>query len=107
VKINRSANVVSTCGFLKHLTSANVISTGGLLKKTVCGLVSTGGCKTTASEKVDFYWPLALAALKNASANSSRITTIELLCTSGCWHDIYYRLDPTNGLLFIWSWFSL
>jgi hypothetical protein len=36
-----------------------------------------------ASEKVDFYWPLALAALKNASANSSNTATIELLCTSG------------------------
>jgi hypothetical protein len=33
-------------------------------------------------KKADFYWPLALAALKNASANSSRTATIELLCTS-------------------------
>jgi hypothetical protein len=33
-------------------------------------------------KKVDFYWPLALVALKNASANSSRTATIELLCTS-------------------------
>jgi hypothetical protein len=33
-------------------------------------------------KKADFYWPLALAALKNASANSSRTDTIELLCTS-------------------------
>jgi hypothetical protein len=34
-------------------------------------------------KKAEFYWPLALAALKNASANSSRTATIELLCTSG------------------------
>jgi hypothetical protein len=33
-------------------------------------------------KKDDFYWPLAFAALKNASANSSRTATIELLCTS-------------------------
>jgi hypothetical protein len=31
----------------------------------------------------DFHWPLVLAALKNASANSSRTVTIEPLCTSG------------------------
>jgi hypothetical protein len=30
-----------------------------------------------------FHWPLALAALKNASENSFRTVTIELLCTSG------------------------
>jgi hypothetical protein len=34
-------------------------------------------------KNADFYWPLALAALKNASANSSRTAAIELLCTSG------------------------
>jgi hypothetical protein len=56
--------------FLKQPVSDNVIS--------------TGGCKTAASENVDFYLPQALAALKNASANSSRTATIELLCTSGC-----------------------
>jgi hypothetical protein len=39
--------------------------------------------KEPPGEKADFYWPLALAALKNASANSSRTATIELLCTSG------------------------
>jgi hypothetical protein len=33
-------------------------------------------------KKTDFCWPLALAALKNASANSSRTATIELLYTS-------------------------
>ena len=33
-------------------------------------------------KNADFYWPLALAALKNASANSSRTATIELLCTT-------------------------
>jgi hypothetical protein len=33
-------------------------------------------------KKADFYWPLELAALKNASANSSMTATIELLCTS-------------------------
>jgi hypothetical protein len=36
----------------------------------------------TASENPDFYWPLVLAALKNASANRSRTATIEFLCTS-------------------------
>jgi hypothetical protein len=38
--------------------------------------------KQPPMKKVDFYWPLVLAALKNASANSSRTATIELLCTS-------------------------
>jgi hypothetical protein len=37
-------------------------------------------------KKVDFYWPLALAALKNASANSSRTATIELPYTSDRWN---------------------
>jgi hypothetical protein len=36
-------------------------------------------------KKANFYWPVALAALENASANSSRTTTIELLCTSVSW----------------------
>jgi hypothetical protein len=54
--------------FLKKTASANDISTGGGKKPPV--------------KKADFYWPLELAALKNASANSSRTATIELLCTS-------------------------
>jgi hypothetical protein len=62
-------NVISTSSFLKQPASANVISTGGY--------------RTTISEKSDFHWPLALAALKSTSANSSRTVTIELLCTSG------------------------
>jgi hypothetical protein len=33
-------------------------------------------------KKVDYYWPLALATLENASANSFKTATIELLCTS-------------------------
>jgi hypothetical protein len=33
-------------------------------------------------KKADFYWPLTLAALKNASTNSYRTATIELLCTN-------------------------
>jgi hypothetical protein len=33
-------------------------------------------------KKVNFYWSLALAALKNVSANSSKTATIELMCTS-------------------------
>jgi hypothetical protein len=33
-------------------------------------------------KKADFYWPLALAALKNTDANSFSTTTIELLCFS-------------------------
>jgi hypothetical protein len=53
-------------------------------KKTVSeNNIFTGGCKTTASEKADFHWPLALAALKNISTNSFRTVTIELLYTSG------------------------
>ena len=32
--------------------------------------------------KVDYYWPLALAALENVSANSFRTATREILCTS-------------------------
>jgi hypothetical protein len=56
-----------TGGFLKQPDNANVISTG-------C-------CKTTANEEVDFHWPLELATLKNASPNSSRTATIELQCT--------------------------
>jgi hypothetical protein len=43
-------------------------------------------------KKADFYWPLALAALKNDSANSSRTVTIELLCTS----DTYYLLQKQD-----------
>jgi hypothetical protein len=54
--------------FLKQTASANVIY--------------TGGWQQPSAKKVDFYWPLALAALKNASANSYRTATIELLCTS-------------------------
>jgi hypothetical protein len=46
-------------------------------------MLFTLAVKKTASEKADLYWPLALAALKNTSANSSRTATIELLCTSG------------------------
>jgi hypothetical protein len=30
----------------------------------VQNVISIGSCKTTVSEKVDFYWPLALATLK-------------------------------------------
>jgi hypothetical protein len=39
-------------------------------------------------KKVDFYWPIALAALENASANSSRTANIELLCTSGSFFEV-------------------
>jgi hypothetical protein len=89
-----SGNLVSTCGFikqppveiylwlLKKSASENLVSTGGFLKQPASANVfSTGGCKTTASEKADFYWSIALAILKNVSANSSRTVTIELLCT--------------------------
>jgi hypothetical protein len=44
---------------------------------------STGGSRIPASRNGDFHWPLALAALKNASENSFRTVTIVLLCTSG------------------------
>jgi hypothetical protein len=68
---------------LKKTASKNLVSTGGFLKQPAsANVISTSGCKTTASEKADFYWPLALAALKNASANSSRTATIELLSTT-------------------------
>jgi hypothetical protein len=82
-KIN-SANVFFTGGFLKYRASANVISTCGCIKKTVsANVVSAGGfLKQTANEKADLHWPLALAALKNVSVNSSRTANIELLCTS-------------------------
>jgi hypothetical protein len=73
----------STGGFLNKTASANAISTGGLLKKTASGnVIFTSGSRITASGNGDFHWPLALAALKNASANSSRTATIEPLCTS-------------------------
>jgi hypothetical protein len=44
--------------------------------------VALATLKITASENIDFYWPLALAALKNTSANRFRTATIDLLCTS-------------------------
>jgi hypothetical protein len=57
--------------------------TGGFLNKTASGnAIFTGGSRITASGNGDFHWPLALAALKNASANVSRTATIEALCTS-------------------------
>jgi hypothetical protein len=72
--------------------SGNAISTGGLLKKPASGnYIFTGGSRITASGNGDFHWPLALAALKNASANSSRTATIEPLCTSGWSTLAYYR----------------
>jgi hypothetical protein len=59
------------------------ISTDGFLNKTASGnAIFTGSSRITASENDDFHWPLALAALKNASANSSRTATIEPLRTS-------------------------
>jgi hypothetical protein len=51
--------------FLKQTASANDIYTGGLLKKTVSdNVIYTGVGKQLPMKKVDFYWPLALAALK-------------------------------------------
>jgi hypothetical protein len=51
--------------FLKQIDSADVIYTGGLLKKTESdNVIYTGGWQTTPVKKVDFYWPLAVAALK-------------------------------------------
>ena len=98
IKKTTSGNNICTSGLLNKTAGGNNICTGGLLKKTasettfslavflsnppVQNVISTSGCKTTASEKADFYRSLALAALKNASANSSRTATIELLCTS-------------------------
>ena len=77
------ANVISTCGLLKKTANENLVSTHGFLKQPASvNVISTSGCKTTASEKADFYWPLVLVALKNISANSSRTASIELLCTS-------------------------
>jgi hypothetical protein len=61
--------------FLKKTASANDISPGGLLKKTASANdISTGGGKKQPVKKSDFYWPQALAALKNDSANSSKTT---------------------------------
>jgi hypothetical protein len=58
-------------------------STSGQIKKTVSGkCIFTDGSKTTAIKNTNFYWPLALVALKNASANSFRTATIEFLSTS-------------------------
>jgi hypothetical protein len=69
---------------LKKTASENLVSIGDFLKQPAsANVISTSGCKTIASEKTDSYWPLALATLKNASANSSRTATLELLCSSG------------------------
>jgi hypothetical protein len=85
----------------KILKKAGKLSTGGFLKKTASGnAISTGGSIITASGNGDFHWPLALAALKNASENSFRTVTIELLCTS-----VHYRvtalLQTNNSSSFI------
>jgi hypothetical protein len=50
-------------------------------------------------KKADFYWRLALTALKNASINSSRTDTIELLCTSV----MYLSGDITGGAAYMSS----
>jgi hypothetical protein len=83
LKQTASGNNISIGGFLKQTASGNYIFSGGLLKKTGSGnYIFTGGSRITASGNGDFHWPLALAAVKNASANSSRTATIEPLCTS-------------------------
>jgi hypothetical protein len=77
LKHRASANVIYTDGCFKKTTSANVVFTSGFLKQPASvNVVSTCGYKTTASEKTDFYWPLSLATLKNATANSFRIATM-------------------------------
>jgi hypothetical protein len=53
-----------------------------LSRQPVLMLFSLAVAKQPPVKKVDFYWPLALAALKNASTNSSRTATIKLLYTS-------------------------
>jgi hypothetical protein len=58
--------VIFTSGFITSTASGNRFSLAFLLRKP----------------PRHFHWPLALAALKNASANSSRTATIEPLCTS-------------------------
>jgi hypothetical protein len=64
-------------------TPTNDIYTGGQLKKPPVLMIFTLAVgKQPPVKKTDFYWPLALAALENASANSSRTATIELMCTS-------------------------
>jgi hypothetical protein len=69
--------------FIKQTANANVIYTGGQLKKpSVIMLFTLAVGNQPPMKKANFYWPLALAVLKNASANSSRTATIELLCTS-------------------------
>jgi hypothetical protein len=79
--------------FLKQTASAIVIYTGGQRKPLVIMLFTLAVGNQPPMKKADFYWPLALAALKNASANSSRTATIELLCTSGkCVYGLYGSL---------------
>jgi hypothetical protein len=47
---------MQTVVLIKKTVSANVVSTGGFLKQPVsANVISTGDCKTTASEKADFY----------------------------------------------------
>jgi hypothetical protein len=51
-------------------------------------------------KKTDFYWPLTLAALKNASGNSSRTATIELLCTSVGLNEFEFQTSQTSSQFF-------
>jgi hypothetical protein len=82
LKQTASANVIYTGGLLKKIASDNHVSTCGFLSKPpVLMLFTLAVGKQPPVKKVDLYWPLALAALKNVSANSSRTATIELRCT--------------------------
>jgi hypothetical protein len=45
-------------------------------------LISAGGFELHTYKNDDFYWPLALAVLKDANENRFTTAIIELLCTS-------------------------
>jgi hypothetical protein len=44
--------------------------------------IFTGGLQLPACKNDDFYWPLALAVMKNATKNRFTIANIKLFCTS-------------------------
>jgi hypothetical protein len=73
-KLKKNRKII-TDGLIKKTASGNALSTDGWVKRIAIGNI-------TASENIDFHWSLALAALKNSSANIWTTTTIKLLCIS-------------------------
>jgi hypothetical protein len=70
-------------------------TTSGQIKKIASGkCISTSGSKIIVSGNVVLHWPLALATMKNNSANAFRTAIIEVLCTSGSFvfvtHEVRY-----------------